>query len=585
MAVSKRWIWFFVVGATIQGWGETPAEKTCRSVYERLLAYVEAPPGVGWPPKLTIDESKEVNAFAYLEVSSNTAQVQVCQGYLDRHKADLETALAFSLGHELSHLSLGHCQPKPKQDPVLLRHAFTRRQELDADQQGIQLALRAGYRFRDLSAHLKGLAVDDEAYDKYIGAGVDHPSWTDRVAALDKGQSSIWLSKSAFDSGVTLLATMQYQRAAESFQEVVDDFPDCHEGWTNLAHAYLMAYVDTLNADYLKRYNVGMLMYRDAYPKANSLQMRLRSYPGEFHSRALEAATKSLQVQPKQVLAWTNLGVAQLVAPGGPQLAEAEKCFITAIELAEDDKGLTNRHVVSLLNNLACVFMAEGKEKQARKALAMARTTNKSKNPLDASILDYNLALLDLKSKDLASKKQAVARLQSFLKIHSGQTVWAERAKQLLAQNHVAATRVQEKKMTYRPVSQVGEVCLLHSSEEVQSKLGAGEETPCGPGVVRLCYPAKGLELYLQDQVFAIAMTSSLAPPVQIRPQGLGSKGWEFHVGDDIAPIQAKLSDQETTRQTMLRPGQYFTTYGTLGLSLRDEKGKVAEILITAPTY
>jgi len=564
-------------------WADNPADKTCQAVFDRLIPYVEAPGGIGWPPKLTINESKEVNAFAYLDMVSNTAQVHVCRGYLDHHKGDLESALAFCLGHELSHLALSHCQPRSHKDPVLLRHAFTRRQELDADKRGIQIALKAGFRFRDLAGHLKKLAIEDDHYDKYLGAGVDHPSWTDRVAELDKGQSEIWRSKSAFDSGVTLLSTMQFQRAAESFQEVVDDFPQCHEAWTNLSHAYLMAYVDTLKVDYLKRYNLGMLMYRDFYPHAKSLQMRLRAHSGQLHSLSMEAAKKSLEVQPEQVLAWTNLGVAHLVAPGGPQLEEGEKCFRNAIQLSQDDKGLNNRHVVSILNNLACLFMAQGKEKKARDLLASARKANESK--LDASILDYNTALLDLKSKDLSAKKRAIASLQSFLKVHSGQTIWAERAKDMLVQSHAAVTKVVQKPMNYRPVSQVGEVCLLQTLEEVQDKLGPSEETPCGPGVVRLRYPAKGLELYLQGDVFAIALISDQAPPVPIRPSGLGSHGWDLKVGDDIAPLYKKLADQQTTRQTMLRPGQYFTTYGSLGLSVRGEKGKVAEVLITAPTY
>lgn len=564
---------------------ENPADKTCRAVFDRLLPYVAAPAGVGWPPKLTIEESSEINAFAHIDLVSNSAQVTVCRGYLDHHKQDLEAALAFSLGHELSHLMLGHCQPKSAQDPVLLRHAFTRREELDADQRGLQTALKAGYRFRELAAHLKKLAIEDDDYDKYVGAGVDHPSWTDRVAELDKGQSDLWRSKSAFDSGVTLLSTMQFQRAAESFREVVEDFPECHEAWTNLSQAYLMAYVDTLNADYLKRYNVGMPLYRDFYPRAQSLQMRVRGDSRQLYQRSIEAARKSLEVQPKQVLAWSSLGLAQMVAPGGPRLAEAEECFGNAIAHYKEDPGLRERHVVSLLNNLACVFLGEGKTQRARETLKAARGLDKGENRYDTSVLEYNTALLDLKSADKAAKKRAIAGMQAFLKVNRGQTMWAERAKDLLVQNHASPPANVVRALKYRPVSQVGEVCLLHSLEETQSKLGPGEETPCGPGVVRLRYPQLGVEVYVQDDVFAIGLFSPSAPAVPIRPQGLGSKAWDIRVGDDIAPIHKKLAGQETTRQTMLHPGQYFTTYGDLGVSLREESGKVAEILITAPTY
>jgi len=125
-------------------WADSPQDKACREVFQRLLPYVETPTGVGWPPELTVDDSKEVNAYAYIDINTNSAQVRVCRGYLEHYKSDLESALVFSLGHELSHLSLGHCLPKPQSDPVLLRHAFTRNQELEADSRGVQVALRAG---------------------------------------------------------------------------------------------------------------------------------------------------------------------------------------------------------------------------------------------------------------------------------------------------------------------------------------------------------------------------------------------------------------------------------------------------------
>ena len=564
---------------------ETADEKVCKEVFDRLLPYVEAPPGVGWPPDLVISPNKEVNAFATIDMLDNQAKVVVQAGFVDAYRNDLETALAFVLGHEFSHLQLGHCQPQPSQAPGMMDRAYTRRQELDADFNGMRTAMKAGYRYRDLCGYLKREALDPHSsYSSYEGAGLDHPSWTDRVAALDKGQSRLWRSKSAFDAGVTLLATMQCRRAAESFQEVVEDFPDCYEAWANLAHCYLMAYVDTLNVDYLKQHNLGMLMYTDFYTKPNSLPIRVRGGSDDLHQLAVEAAQRSLQVEPKQVLGWTNLGVACLVAPGGPRLEEAEKCFVAALQRAEDDSQLTPIHAVGILNNLACVYLARGKEAESRKALAKARELNTRFKRPSTGIIEYNVSLLDLKSQDPATRRKALEGMRSFLKTPSGETLWAQRARELLKQNHEKVAETVSTTAHFRPISQAGPVSLLLTEEEVQKRLGPGQETPCGPGVVRLCYPSRGLEIYLQDAVYAISLLSPRAPAVEVRPSGIGSQPWQIRVGDEIAPIYRKLAKQRSRRQTMLRPDQYFTSYRDIGLSLREEQGKVAEILIAAPT-
>src|SRR5262245_16687989 len=84
-------------------------------VSQRLLAAAEAPEGYAWPPRFTVVERAgplELNAFAsaaparsgakpepYVEIDTAMME-QVVQGDPDR--------LAYIMGHELSHLLLGH---------------------------------------------------------------------------------------------------------------------------------------------------------------------------------------------------------------------------------------------------------------------------------------------------------------------------------------------------------------------------------------------------------------------------------------------------------------------------------------------
>src|SRR5262249_4904620 len=142
--------------------------------------------------------------------------------------------LAFVLGHELAHVALGHVVRPRQGETGFVQLAFGRKQEADADLKGMELALKAGYSFR------RGRTVIDRmkrlglTYSSFEGLGADHPSWNDRLTAMDRDQATLWRAMAAFEDGVFFLCGEQYASAETCFRAVVKEFPDCHEAWANL---------------------------------------------------------------------------------------------------------------------------------------------------------------------------------------------------------------------------------------------------------------------------------------------------------------------------------------------------------------
>ena len=144
-------------------------------------------------------DKEEINAYAAIERKNARIQpVVVCyNGLLQKVIEGNPDRLAYVLGHELAHHILGHTQV-PKEDTDFLRATFGRTQELDADREGMTLAVRAGYSFPGGLSALRKMIDLGLNYSSFEGLSNDHPSWYDRIAKLDKEQAGIWRSLSSF---------------------------------------------------------------------------------------------------------------------------------------------------------------------------------------------------------------------------------------------------------------------------------------------------------------------------------------------------------------------------------------------------
>ena len=64
----------------------------------------------------------------------------------------------------------------------------------------------------------------------------------------------------------------QYDSAEQCFKEVTKVFPGCPEAWANLGYTKLMEYCDKLDADDLRRLDVGHLVIGGFYRTPGSLK-------------------------------------------------------------------------------------------------------------------------------------------------------------------------------------------------------------------------------------------------------------------------------------------------------------------------
>ena len=161
-----------------------------------------------------------------------------------------EDELAFTLGHEMAHIALGHhvemwqLELKLKcagfsvehQDPkaMAVLRSFSQEREMVADQYGALYAVRAEYAYSSGPRALEKLAE---------GSGADrdpmHPSYTERITVLKEFEAELKRSLAHFEQGKTALMAGRHDEAIGALQRFVAQFPQSAAGQINLGGAYL----------------------------------------------------------------------------------------------------------------------------------------------------------------------------------------------------------------------------------------------------------------------------------------------------------------------------------------------------------
>jgi tetratricopeptide (TPR) repeat protein len=277
-----------IAGAALLQAGAAHAEPRAEDrqlldrVSRRLLATVEAPERYTWPPVFAVTEASgpnRVGAHASAETEGAgdkpVPHVEITAALMEQVVQGSEDRLAYVAGHELAHVLLGHVLARPfDDDSPFLSTSRGREQELAADRRGMELAVAAGYSREQAIQAIPRMMEVEEDYSAFEGLRFDHPSWADRLAALDPARADRWRALGAFASGVFFLEAEDYAAAEASFRAVLRAKPDCPEAWTNLGYALLMRYADTLPAAEVRR--LGLDQLRSAFfAQAPSLAGRL----------------------------------------------------------------------------------------------------------------------------------------------------------------------------------------------------------------------------------------------------------------------------------------------------------------------
>src|SRR5215510_11618172 len=144
-----------------------------KAVWDRLLAVASPSPGLAWPPQLHVLTDDDMAALkmnpqgpnAFSTIYKGTPLVCVNKALLNSIVEGNTSRLGFILGHELSHITLGHVgHPRPG-STLLLMMVFSREKELAADRNGIMLALAANYDFNEAMSGPK----------RFIELGMEYP--------------------------------------------------------------------------------------------------------------------------------------------------------------------------------------------------------------------------------------------------------------------------------------------------------------------------------------------------------------------------------------------------------------------------
>jgi tetratricopeptide (TPR) repeat protein len=567
------------------------------------------------PPGFEIVNEDAINAFATAKFEGEREHLRVLprvvvfQGMMDRvvrGKDDRDgeaDRLALILGHELSHILLGHVVRPPAGKTEFVRQAFSRKQENDADLKGMELALKAGYSFR------RGRGVIDRmrdlglSYSSFEGLGASHPSWNDRVALMDKDQARLWKAMSAFQNGVFFLLFEQYASAESCFRAVAQEFPQCYEAWTNLGDSLLMQYCDKLEADDVRRLNVGQMAVGGFYARPESLEGMVRGMDKGLWNDAVEALGKALALKPDLPLAKANLGLAYLVSPHGQDLEKATNYLDQAVRDATPERDvppvvraavLVNAGAADLTNGRSA---AAGRKLDAAEAIARELAGKFPDIPMTSTLacgLLYNRALLLAGSADKAQQGQAAVLFEQYLSTADRSSAWwplaqerytglcRELGLEARTKEDLARRRSNWRLITSVKLNSGTRVALSEPLSEVRQRLGKGEEVPVvrGTDLVRVYFPKQGVELVCREQVMAICLRGPKAPPLPLQSVGPGRAARQLRVGMKKAELEEALGKQPSDVRQLDDPEISYVYYPSLGMAVRWHDANVEELVI-----
>ena len=615
MRIRHKSILVFLLFATSAFGQQSGDEDLVNSVFRQLLAAPAAShPGqkyTSWPPNVGIisaqrdgeraAEQMRLNAFA--AAPDCHPIVRISQGLVSDVVRGDPDVLALILGHELGHLLLGHplCSPAKNATSVVAM-AVTREHEYAADAKGYELALAAGYSVR---RGLKGLQRLDEVshYSSFEGLGADHPSWTDRLARLDKEQAPLWRTMSAFYDGVSFLATENYELAANCFRSVVREFPQAADVRGNLGYTLLMQYIDQLRNDDLRALGIGQIATGSFYAESLHLKSKVRGVDTALWTEAVQTLKAAAQADPTLALVKANLGLAYLVQPTGPDPKQALTYLVAAGNMLSGDKALQNAYgdtaARAVANNTAVAYLAAGDRSSADAVLHFLWEhqphITDEQSLLQTTALYFNVGTMLASSDDPDQRHVAADVLLKYLRVESADSMWWKLAyekyadvcpgasdgcvtePQLKASNRILVREVAGVDLGGGKSLRLGE-----SFHDAKSRIGQGQPVGSVPetSALRTHYPQYGLDIVASDVIIAIILNAKGAPELQLREVGTSSEKTSIRYGMTTDELEKVLADQPYRYEGLLDSWVPYRFYPGIGIAVRVGPQKTIDELV-----
>lgn len=601
-------------------------ETAARTAFDRLVSQIDQPEGWDiWPPRLVIVDRNEVQALAYPAATDEgiVPTVEVYTGLIER-VADFDPdVLAFVIGHELGHLVYSHSQLSVERAKVYggvkistAIMAAGRDQELEADFFGMQLALKAGFSHQGIQQALKGMAKAqaDNYYCSFEGLKTTHPSWDIRAKFLQKDevQRELWRSMIAFRNGVLFLETENYVHAEFCFRKVVEEFPDCYEGWANLGYALLMQYADALDEENLRGFDIGHLAVGGFYRRPDSLSARVRGINENLWFEAVGAFRESLRIKDRLgidddlLLVKANLAVAYLIHPAGKRVGESEQYFSEVLELIEHPRNQDKLDPIVkasiLVNAAAGRPLEESRAKGIREKLQqIVRQEPDSAQEIETltAALGYSQAMHLSASQAKQEQSSAHALLERYLATISPASSWWPiayeeygRICEMVGKTPKAPEEFNRLGVSdWRTVTNIRLpdgliVGLSQSADDLFPKLGDADMVIpiiAGTNLKTRRYKDLGISILGSHEVLAIFLTSPTAPQITLSRPGVGGEKQQLSVGMTRRDLELLLGDEWHVEYTSIDDvDKIYHLYRDVGLAARFEKGHVAELVIVS---
>lgn len=617
------WLWvsllLWATNSEVQAEVSQSDRELVKAVSERLLAVTDThPDGLSWPPRFEVIKSPEppqvlgegaLNAFAMLIGNDENTKkpipgVGITQGMLDKIVQDDEDCLAFILGHEIAHHILEHTLHQASGKTPFTKLVFSRQDELAADQLGTQLALKAGYAYSGARTVWKRMQDEGLEYSSFEGFKVEHPSWADRLAAIDKEKAPLWRAMSAFQNGNLLLSLEQYAAAERCFRTVTREFPSCYEAWANLGYALLMQYCDGFDTDDLRHMDVGQIVVGGFYRRSESLEVQLKGVDAELWWEAVGALKTALRIKPELTLVKANLGLAYLLHPEGKDLGigRATQYLQEAAAAAQADETLDSLTRSVVLINTGVADLAAGQVEQGVQRFDQSEAEIRPRpsaqqrevrgNTVVSSALLYNRARLLSASERNEQRRAAMNQFEEYLRMASPSSMWwplayeqYTRLCKALGLTEKTENELESRTATWRPLTSVrldsgAIVTVSEPLDEVERRLGKVPKIPAvkRTNLVRMRYPDHGIELVATDRVMAICLSDPSSPVLLLRHTGLGTEAVELRVGMEKQELD-RIIEYDGYRE-LDDPHVHYRFYEGIGLAVRVRDKRVESLVV-----
>ena len=430
-----------------QRWGE--------EIMARQWSAVQPPAWLAGPPQVRVVDDGGVNCYVRLldadpAAGSDKARAEICvlrglvEAFLmDGDRPDLD-AFAGVLGHELAHLVLEHhFDEKPeavarlREADAVIRSVVTREDEFQADVEGMRIAARAGYDPHGLVRSFeRGRARlgDEGLWEMFEG---DHPSFTQRLAEIDRQRADLWRSVLDFEVGVDLLRGGNYACARECFRSALAPFPAAPEVLCNLGYALLMDYYHRLPPEYWTAHDIGQPLpvgfaaYLPVPPRRSRSAEEMAGLR-RMWEEAVGSLERAVEGRPDYALALGNLGFAYLIGPDGPrpdrarEFLERFRADVASGAPTDEAARVEGRVRLTISNNLALVASLEGRPEEALRLLRdSASLASAEAAGLFAGAPVVNLCLILAESPRREDQERAAADLEQILpRLPAGSAEW-----------------------------------------------------------------------------------------------------------------------------------------------------------------